>query len=796
VGDEKLLTFHKGTNKEKADPAFGIQVARSINASVTSGYSGYFNRRNRKISLSRDIAAGKQDMTKFLDLMNIDGKNSFLNLDLTPLAVAPKFIDIINQRFMERHEDVKVSAVDPQSKNKLQTEKAKAEFRMTHKDLIGGLQQESGIPMEDPNAYTPEDKDDLEFYFGYEFQLPEEIKFEKAIDYVLMDNDWSPVRKRRLLDDLAIAGLAVVKAYVDVNGIIRSRVCTPEDCFYSWSKEDDLKDISYCGELYKMKVTEFRARFNADYVREFGAQMAEEKLFQDVQKAATDCPGYTQLSWNTGWAYSYNRPYDDWEIEVMDFEFKTVDNEIFTAKTNSYGKLIAVDKREKIPQNLGENKELVKRQVYNIYRGYYVKMLDKLFCWELAKNMIRPQSNLSDVYFSFSFYMPKNRNMTNVTIPERMKTAIDGMTLAHLKIQQLQAKMRPAGISVDVSGLSDIDLGLGGTLSPLELQKVYDQTGNIYFRGVKEDGENRQQRPIEELANAGCVPQIQAEITLYNFYLDSLRRDIGTNEYTEGQSVNPKTGLGVMDNQIAASNRATEFIYEGYLSLMQNVCRNIGILLWDNIIFGGQQYRAFIGDDPIEKARFDVKIEMLPDEAQRAMIAGQIQAALTAGTIDFQDAFKINNIDNIKLKQLYLSRAQKRKRKEQMQDNMANIQANNQAQMQSAAATTQGKQAEIQLEMQGKLAISQMTGKGASEKSMQDFVQGLLMESFKQGRPLPSNLQLIVDQYFEDKANQEQEEQQMTDSAMEQQAAEQQQSQGPGPSQEGSQMPQQLAQAG
>jgi len=40
-------------------------------------------------------------------------------------------------------------------------------------------------------------------------------------------------------------------------------------------------------------------------------------------------------------------PYDDWEIEVMDFEFKTVDNDIYTTKTNKYGNLIAVDKRNK-----------------------------------------------------------------------------------------------------------------------------------------------------------------------------------------------------------------------------------------------------------------------------------------------------------------------------------------------------------------------------------------------------------------------------------------------------------------
>jgi len=56
--------------------------------------------------------------------------------------------------------------------------------------------------------------------------------------------------------------------------------------------------------------------------------------------------------------------------------------------------------------------------------------------------------------------------MDNVTLPERMKSSINQMTLSHLKIQQLIAKMRPAGILVDINGLQDIDLGLGHTVTP------------------------------------------------------------------------------------------------------------------------------------------------------------------------------------------------------------------------------------------------------------------------------------------------------------------------------------------
>lgn len=766
--DNRLFDFHKGTNKQKEDPRFGIQVARSISSTVDRGYNGYYTRRNGKIKVSRDIASGHQNMAQFLDLMNIDGKKAFVNLDLTPPCIAPKFMDIITEHFMERNEEVKVSAIDPQSKRKQERAKQEAEYRMENKDLINAVQQESGVPVEDASAYTPEDKDDLDFHFGYEYQLPEEIKFEKATDYVLIDNDWVTVCKRKVIEDMEEAGYAATRTYVDVNGKIKVRVCEPENAFYSWSKFNDLRDIAWCGELYKMKITEYRARFANDYIKEYGEENAEKKLFEDVMKAANQCPDYTTLSWNYEWAYAYYRPYDDWEVEVMDFEFKTVDNDIYTAKTNKYGSLIAVDKRDRMPQNLGDNKEVVVKQVYNIYRGYYVRKLDKLFCWERAKNMIRPQSNLSDVYFSYTFYMPKNRNMTNVTLPERMKSSVNQMTLAHLKIQQLIAKMRPAGILVDINGLQDIDLGLGHTVTPLDMQKVYDQTGNVYYRSIKEDGETRQLVPIQELPNAGSVAQIQNCIAIYNFYLERLRQDLGTNEYVEGQSVNPKLGLGVMQNQMTASNRATAFIYEGYLSLMQNTCRKISMLLWDNVMFGGKEYRDFIGEDELEDKYFDVNIEMLPDEMERAKIDQKVETALSAGIIEFADAFKINNIKNIKLKELYLSRAQKRNQQMKIQENQANIKATSDAQMASAQAATQGKQQELQTEYRGKAVIGDMNAKAASQLELQKFVQEVQLESFKTGRPIPEAIQDIIDGFYESMAEQETQDQEMSDSVMEQ----------------------------
>ena len=53
------------------------------------------------------------------------------------------------------------------------------------------------------------------------------------------------------------------------------------------------------------------------------------------------------------------------------------------------------------------------------------------------------------------------------------------MQQIHIKLQQLIAKSRPNGIYIDVDGLEEVAMGDGTFLSPLEVIKIYNQTGNV-----------------------------------------------------------------------------------------------------------------------------------------------------------------------------------------------------------------------------------------------------------------------------------------------------------------------------
>lgn len=738
--NKNILNFHLANSKLKRDEKEGLRIAKFIEKAFNSGY---FNRRNKKFEKNRMFSRGRQPMSEFLDLLNVDGKEAFVNLDMKAPAIAPKFMQVILGGFMKRQEVPKASAVDPVSVNRKKYDKDEAEFRMNFGDQVRQIEEQAGIKLMAEGKFTPEDYEELELYFGLEYQLPEEILFEKGIDYVNYANGFEVI-KRKILEDLIEVGVAATKVSVSPAGKINIRRVIPENLIYSYSEYDDFRDVSFIGEVVSMKIIDIRNNY---------PNMDEEKIFALARKSKQF---NSNVKWDERYRFSVDRPYDDWTVDVIDFEIKTIDTMIYQAKINKFGNLI-VERKEREPQRLGDNKELIKKDMYVIYHGVYAMSSDIMLEWGVAKNMIKPNTakEISEVHFSYSLYMYENLDLVNMALPERMETSIRQMTLAHLKIQQLIAKLRPSGLIIDIDSLSDISLGQGKNISPLEIQKIYDQTGNIYYRRRTEDGDGMNGLPISEAPNSSSIGQLQELVTVYNHYLERLRDEIGVNEYREGATVNPKIGLGVQQQQIAASNNATDFIYDSFLSIYQQTSLKIAMLLYDSVLYGGQQYREYINPKDIEGRVFDVRIDVLPDDKERQFIEAMIQTALSAGMIDFEDAFRVRSIKNTKLAEMYLSKAKKKKAKEDMEKAQMNSQMNAQSQQQSIAAKAQADMQLEQMQSQGKIVAVETEMKMKQELSSQQFVQDALMKSFELGKPLSPEIQSMVMAYLQKKQAEE-----------------------------------------
>jgi hypothetical protein len=756
-----LLSFHAASPDKKKAKEFGLKIAKHIESHFTGQY---YTDRNKRIEKNVKFAMGKQPMQEYLSQMNIDGKDVYINLDTTPPPIAPKFVEVIVGSLMKRVEKPRVSAVDPISVKQKFDAVADTKFKMENKDFVASIEEQLNLKLTDSSEYIPEDMDDLKLYFELEHRLPEEIFFEEGLQYIWDDNSASVI-KRRLIFDLITAGFAGSKSIMDGNGKIKIKRCIPQNMVYSFSEYDDFRDSSFIGEVTPMKISEVRVMYpNVD----------EQELYEISQKVKNR---QTVSRWDEKYRYSDTRPYDELTVDVLQFELKTIDTLLYQVKKTSNGSIV-VDKKEKNPERLGDNKEMIDKNIFVIYEGAYVMQSGIMLEWKKQKNMIKPSmpEKMAEAYFSYSIFMPDNYELSNLPMIQRMETSIRQMTLTHMKIQQIVAKMRPAGLMIDIDGLQNISIGGGKSISPLEIQKIYDQTGNLYYRSSTEEGQ-RQTPPVQEIANAGSVQQLQELINIFNYYLNRLREETGINELRDGAAINPRLGNKQLQAGIAASNNATDYIYDSYVSIIENTMMKCGILLSDAVSYRVKEYASVVKSD-INNRYFDIKVEMLPDDEYKQFLEAMVQTALSGGQIDFETAFNIRNIKNVKLGELYLARATKKKQKELQKQAQQNSEMNAQAQQQSLQLKAQ---ADMQLEqMQGEYKVNTVRTEQAmrSEADMQMFVMDILKKSYELDKPLTPELQTIVNNYFQAQQMKAQMAQQQAMAAQqEQQLAEQEEEQ-------------------
>ena len=756
---------------KKRSKEYGLKVAQGIFNSADRNSDGFYGRRYRIWKANREFSMGTNSMKEFMDLLRVEGNQTYINLDWSTIKIAPKFVEILLGSFMSRREKPIVKASDDMSFSIKEMEKQEAAFRMKNKEQILALEEQVGHQIES-QKFMPEDEDDLALYFDLEYRLPEEILFETKIKKVLDENDYG-VLKRTLIRDVVDVNFAATKVHFDANHNIKIKRVKPENLIYNVFETDNGKDLGYIGEVKPMKISVIRKKYNLD----------EETLFKLGQKASRELKRSENLYWRDSYKYTEIRPYDDYSVLVFDFEVKTTDVE-YTVKTeNKFGNVLAIPKQGKpvAPEGQELAGEVIESKMMNIYHGVWVCETEIMLEWNLTSNTIRPYNNGVDAMFSYSVICPNANGSLIPSMIEKAMGPIRQMLVIRLKMQQLIALMKPDGFAVDIEGFSDVDLGLGNTIEPLKLMKIYDQTGRVYWNSKNDDG-TAKAFPIQQLPNNGNVAQLNMLIGQYNFELDRLREEMGISEYRDGSSVPVKTGLGVMQSQIQASNSATEYIYDGFSTLIEETSEKVSMMLWDSVVFKASKYKEFEGYDlSLLDMTFDVKVQMLPDDKERAELNNLMMQALQAGMLTYEQVFKIKNIDDVKLAELYLSKSMKRAKKEAEETAQKNSQMNAQLQQQSAQQKMQQDAQLEQLSSQGKMAVNKTKGDSDRDLELIKFATNMYMESLKTGQPLPDDIKQMADSILgtavQEKMQQKQQEQMQAQQAQQAQQEQQQQPQ-------------------
>jgi hypothetical protein len=722
------------TNEEKATKEYGLEYFKNMYYEWHNNGDVYFRDRKMRYNRNRSYAEGNQDVGKYKDLLDVQGDSSYLNIDWSPVSVIPKFVDVIVNGMVNQDYDIKAKTIDPVAANERMEKKKQLYGNMLTKDFLQNLEDETGLPLA-PKEFVAESSEEVEMFMALNYKQNVEIALEKAIEYTLDINDYDEI-KRYMIRDLVVLGLCAAKTEISKTEGVKIRHVDPVNLITSFSAKPDFKNIRHAGEIYSITI--------ADLKMQAGDEFSEE----DYIKIAREYAGKNNNPSNYGTQAYYENgnetyDYDKFSVNILDAEFITSHSLKYEKKENRFGGY-SVNKKPsnyKKPKNSKTKREDIGQTVKVIYKGKYIVGTDYIFNYGMMQDMPRAKSNLSETRLSYIVYQPNLYKMKSRSLVDRMIPFADQIQLAHLKIQHTLAKARPKGAAFEIGSLENVSKGDGGTFTPMELQEIYDQTGNIYYRRIDDEGQMTGAMPIQELEN-GIGRDFNTLIGVYNHNMQMIRDVTGVNESRDASKPSSEALVGVQKLSLLASNNATRDINDAYLNVTTRVSQSITVRMQDLVNFKGlhKMYANVIGDtamysiDMMKKLsihEFGITLDVAPSEEEKQMMEQNIQASIAQKEIRLEDAIMIRSIKNIKMaNQMLVLRRKKYQEEQQLQAQEASKQ-NAELQQQSAQQAAQLKQQELQTEMQIEQARVQAKAQADMELKQLEFQ---LKEQFEQAQ--------------------------------------------------------------
>lgn len=769
---DKLISLQFDKISDKLKPSYGRALFQSYWESISLSNNSYYQTRNNNWANTQNYIDGKVNHTEFIDLLGIEGNQSYVNMIYDIVKVLPKYREALLRGWMDRDEIPKVKATDIVSERYKQKQKVEAKYRLQNKEAIQQLEQGSGQKLE--TGFMPESEDEISIWFKTKYRTPEEMFFQKTLKQIIKNNELDGgATKRQLLTDCLAKNCIVTKiedfpSYSKTHSNrIRIKRCKPERVFYNIFESPIGEDIAFIGQSEPLTIAEARRRF---------PKIKESQWFQIALKCQKGLKQSQPLVWIDSYTTSYTRPYDEYSFLVLDAEVKVLDKNFYVKTENQYGGTIVVPKKSK-PNPLGNQEmkgEIIEEEKFNIYCGVWAIDTDIMLDWDIAQNMIRPYQNGVDVFFNYTITIPNNDGTYQPSLVERCISYVKNMALSYLKIQQAVSLMEPDNEFVDVSGLQSVVLGQGMKYEPLQLLKIKKQTGRIYWDSTDTTGtglEGRSSPPIQNASNPANIAQINTHIQVFNFHLQNLNNEMGVNNEFLGSPVPAKRGAKVSDNQIEAANKATEFIYEHYLWHIKQVTQKLAYKLWDMVVLESVEFKELqkIERDTIDLT-FDVDISMGSKSEEKAKLTEMIQIALQKQIISLSQAMTLEDYDDTKEAILYIENAEKKTAERAAAQKKEDIQLNASVQQQSLQIKAQSDAYLEQAKAQGESIVEKAKGDAKAYQEMVSMVKEIYLKSMETGKEVPHELKPLINAFSQNVLNNS-----VLKPAMEEQKAQEQQ---------------------
>lgn len=677
-------------SKKANDPKFLREMGKAIWDEFRNISKKSFVQGGDRYALNKLYSLGKQPNERYRPMFEIaeDEDSSFINLDMSPPAIIPKFKRIVNNKFSKIDFTIEAQAIDPfalEDKKKYEDEeRANIQTRNMLDEL--GIQShvlntgELDQPMDDEEMA-------IKMQFGYKHNMA--IDIEKRIDAVFQEERISD-KLVSVRDYLWDTGAAALKVFTDKDtGKVGFRAVDTSNFVISPSKDPFFRDAWYAGEAILMSIDEIRR----------SSDLTEDQLAEVAQRLVSKYGNPTNIT--TG----ANHNYDSFKVPVFDFEVKSLDSYKYEKRIDKRGNPVFGK-----TATVNEGRENYEDKKYNVYRAKWIIETDHLFNYGLKSDVVRKPSCMWNAKLSFIVAAPEINQMETSPIVENLIPIVDQIVIAWYKLQNVIARARPKGIMIEIGALEDISLGDGGEgpMKPIEILDMFTQTGSLVFRRINMEGAPLNYRPIEELTN-GLGTEAQEHFAVIENYMSMIRSMIGFNDLTDGSTPDPKTLNKVAAIAVENTNNAIHHLLYAERYLVEMLADDVAVRVHDSITLKKNSvYRKVLGPQTIKSIKEDknhihreygVFVNYNADPTDRRNFEEvDLNSAVQNGQITVADKIAIKHIRNLKQAELVLAHRIKKNQERQAELERQKIVEASQSSAEAARVAEEEKRKTLQVE--------------------------------------------------------------------------------------------------
>lgn len=752
---EKYRKMHKdgkasmpGHLYDRSDKRYFLKWAEYIyslycsnNTLVPCGGDKYMD--GKSISELRAYAMGYQNVQKYKDKLDkCDEKyESLMNINWDTVKIMPKFCDIVRGKYDELEFEISTQAVDSTSRKektrRISSMKLSVDPRM--KNMIEMLGRK---PTDAPQMNGIENDFDVQLFEKLGgIRLAYEIMMQDAISLTEYESDFQNTLKDECVDDIVHLNMCASKTYIEKStGKVKERYVDPEYLVCRSSKRFDNKDIDFAGEIRRITISQLRME----------SDLTEREIYliaKDNQNKNGNSGHITGMNWtNRGFRDDYfgannSQIYDSFTVDILDFNFVASEYEKYImGRHHKTGNLIYKKVKNDAELNktdLKRNKRFDETYTQYVWKCKWVIGSKNIYDYGVEYGVAREgKAGNKRVSLPYHIYKGKTPSIVSRCIP-----FIDDLHLAVYKKRNTLAKIAPGPrIALDMALLNDTVLLGKKTYDIPQLIEVFQKNGVFVYKSKPEYSagyEGGSNRPPMQFVTTGVMEDVRILMDDIAASIAQIRDNTGINEVADG-TVNQDVLVGVMEGLDSAANNSLRPTFRGFETHYRN-CGKHWIIKWQTSLVNGDIEAKYlpIGDKTFKTVKitkelmdyeFGLMIDVKPTKLAKQSLMAKLADKQQKGEISIADSFVVETmVENSKIKkaQLYLAKAVEQNRRKRMEEEMAKIKAQAQANAESAQATKQAETAKLIAEYEKKKELAAFEAKLQEDNAQKQHIRDM-----------------------------------------------------------------------